>query len=67
MTTRYHSLIAVLENNIRDDDAMAIISAIKMIKGVISVSGEEADPESYMAEKRALKKLRDQMADILYP
>ncbi len=39
MTDRFHSLIVVLEKDIREDDAQAMMEAIKCLKGVINVSG----------------------------
>lgn len=53
MTDRFHSLTVVLEQDTRDDDAEPILQAIRMIKGVLSVSGTVADIESHMAEDRA--------------
>jgi len=67
MTDKYNSLTVVLENDIRDDDAKSIIKAIRMIKGVLAVKGNIADHKAYMAEERALRKLRSQLQEILWP
>lgn len=67
MTDRYHSLTVVLKNDIREDDAESIINAVRMIKGVLGVTGEMVTSEAYMAETRALDKVRSQIMDVLYP
>lgn len=67
MTDRIHSLTVVLESTIREDDAEAIIQAIKMVKGVLSVSSNVADAESYMAEERARQELGERLMEVLYP
>lgn len=35
MTDRYHTLTVVLERDMRDDDAAALIAAIGQLRGVI--------------------------------
>jgi hypothetical protein len=37
VTTRHGGYVVVLENDIREDDAEAVINALKMTKGVVSV------------------------------
>ncbi len=65
MTDRYHSLTVVLDDNMREDDAQAIITAISLLRGVIQVTGEVAGPESYMAEQRAKRDLRMKILELL--
>jgi len=67
MTDRVHSLTVVLEKDVRTDDVEALISAIRQLRGVISVKQHIADPESHMAMERARNDLRDQIAKILWP
>jgi cell division protein FtsX len=67
MTDRFNALTVVLDKNIREDDAQAIISAIMQLRGVASVEGNVADPMSYIAKEQAMHELRDQMMDILFP
>ncbi len=52
MTDKFHSLTVVLEEDIREDDALAIINAIKMTKGVLTVTPHVADVNSTMAHAR---------------
>ena len=67
MTDRYHSLTVVLTSDVRTDDAESIINAIKMIKGVLSVTGLVANMESHMAELRAKDYFAEKLWQILYP
>ena len=43
MTDRYNALTVVMEKDMRDDDAEALIAAIRQLRGVLSVSGNVAD------------------------
>jgi len=63
MTDRYHSLTVVLEENTREDDAEMLINAIRMLHGVIAVSGNVVDSTLFTAESRARTELLDK---ILY-
>ena len=67
MTDRVHSLTVVLEENTRVDDVEPLIIAIKMMKGVISVTGNVADIESHIAEERARQKLGSKILEVIYP
>lgn len=53
MTDRYNALLVVLDQDIRDDDAEAIINAIKMVKGVLDVKPNVMDPMDAIATARA--------------
>jgi hypothetical protein len=66
MTDRFHSLIVVLEKDIREDDAQNIMAAIQMVKGVLSVEGLVADPTSLMAYTRARMDLHQKLFDALH-
>lgn len=67
MTDRLYSLTVVLDKEYRDDDAEAILDAIRMIKGVAEVSGNVAEPAFYAAHAQARLELRKQLIDVLYP
>ena len=62
MTDRLKGLTVTLEPNIREDDAQAIIDAIKMIKGVSDVATHVADIHHHMAVTTA----RQEMLTELY-
>ena len=53
MTDRIHTLTVVLEKDMREDDAKALIDAIQQMRNVLSVSGVASCFESRMAEDRA--------------
>lgn len=67
MTDRFNSLTVVLEKDMRDDDAEALIAAIRQLRGVLSVSGNVADPSDYIAQQRARHELGDKLWQVLYP
>lgn len=67
MTDTVHSLIVVLDNDIRTDDVQSIIDAIKMMRRVIDVSPVVSDMRSHMAETRARTDLADKLWKVLYP
>ncbi len=65
MTDRYNALIVVLDRDIRDDDAKAIIDAIKMIKHVQSVKGNVSDITDHVAKETAKRELIDKIWEVL--
>jgi len=66
MTDRFHSLAVVLDHDIRDDDCEMLINAIRMIRGVQSVTGCLADSMTYMAEQRAINGLGQKIIDLIH-
>jgi len=66
MTDRTHSLVVVLEKDIRVDDCEGLMCAIAHMRGVVVVYNV-ADAESYVAEQRALAKLREAIHEVLHP
>lgn len=67
MTNRYNTLTVALEHDIREDDAEHLINAIKMLKGVLNVEGNVTTHDSWVAEERARRELRDKIFEIFYP
>jgi hypothetical protein len=66
MTDRYYALTVVLEKDIRSDDAEQIINAIRMIKYVLSVKGNVADPVTFMAQSRERREIGEKLFKILH-
>ncbi len=52
MTDRHSGYVVTLAKDIREDDAEAVITALKMIKGVVSVKPVVADVVMHIAEER---------------
>ena len=66
MTDRYNMLTVVLAKDIREDDAAALINAIRMLKGVLAVEPHVADPQDFLAELRAREHLRAKLHWVLF-
>ena len=67
MTDRYHSIVVVLEKDMREDDAEYTLNAIRMIKGVLSVKQRISNPDTHMAEERAKREYANKLTHVLYP
>lgn len=65
MTDRFHSLVVVLDKDMRDEDAEALINAIMMMKNVISVEGNISDVVSLVAMARARSELSMKIFEAL--
>jgi len=67
MTDRFNILTVVLDHDIRNDDAEPILTAIKQLRGVLTVAGNVADPIAFMAEERARMMLIEKLVTIIEP
>ena len=67
MTDRYSALTVTLEHDLRDDDAQALINAIKQLRFVLDVQPHTADPmEQSVAEMRLKTELYEKISDIFW-
>lgn len=66
MTDRYYALTVILEKDIRSDDAEQIINAIRMIKYVLDIKGNVANPETWMAQARERRDIGESLFKILH-
>lgn len=65
MTTRHSGYLVTLSKDLREDDAQAIINALSMVKGVVSVQSVSVGPiEAELAKTRAKEQLREMMIDF---
>jgi len=62
MTDRYNALVVVLDRDIREDDAEHLINAIKMIKGVVDVTGNVSSP----GEEATAVRIKRDMVEKMY-
>lgn len=58
MSERYKGVLVAFESTIRDDDAQAIISAIKQIRGVAAVTPSVDDSDDWMNRSMIRLELR---------
>lgn len=64
MTDRLKGCFVAFERDIREDDAEAIINAIKMIKGVEDVKVNIADADDWMNRQQIRRELRKKTFDL---
>jgi hypothetical protein len=65
MTDRHSGYVVALDRNMREDDAQAVLDAIQMVKGVISVRPVVADPLAEIHAVRVRRELLMKMYDVL--
>lgn len=65
MTDRHAGYVITLEEDVREDDAAAIKTALSMIKGVLSVEPVVSDPGLHIAEERAWHRIWKSWGDLL--
>ena len=65
MTTKFHSLTVVFDKEIREDDVIDIVNAIKMIKGVLRVVPEVADINLFITKEIAKNELIQKIFKLL--
>jgi hypothetical protein len=65
MTDRHAGYIVTLTDDIREDDAEeSVLTALRMVKGVISVEPVVADHAQHIAEERADHRWREALWDL---
>lgn len=65
MTDRINALTVVLAEDMRDDDCEYVISAIRMIRHVLSVQPHVADFTSHVAYTRVRAEFRQKVLDAV--
>lgn len=67
MTKRFLTLTVLLKEETREDDALPIMEAIRMIKGVSTVEGNVHDISQWAAESRVRNDLLKKLIGVLRP
>jgi hypothetical protein len=67
MTTRLKGLTVAFAADIREDDAEAVIKAIRMIRGVLDVAPIEHTPNDWIERQRVRDELSTKLWDVLHP
>jgi transcription antitermination factor NusG len=65
MTDRVRTLYVALEDEMRDDDIVAIVNAIKMVKGVAGVTPHPQSADEMVRMVRAGQTLRIKLIDLI--
>lgn len=65
MTDRVNALVVVLAEDVRDDDCEAVMTALRMIRGVVNVSANVVDISDHVAQARARNELRKKLWAVL--
>ena len=65
---RVQAFTIALENDLTDERAIkAMITALIMIKGVLSVEPKEIEPGDFVARERARKEIGDKLWNVVTP
>ena len=67
MTDRLKGLVVTLDRDYRDDDAEAIINAIRQIKGVLMVDLSMTTLDDDINRNRVRHELGEKLWAVLYP
>jgi hypothetical protein len=67
MTDRINAITVVLERDAREDDVEVILNAIRLIRGVLSVTPHVAQLQDHIAQERAQHALRAKLREVLWP
>lgn len=62
MTDRFKGCLVTFEMNIREDDAVPILSAIRQMRGVLDVSPVPVNIEDHINRSR----VRDEIREVLW-
>lgn len=66
MTDRYAGFLVTLESDIREDDAEGILTALRMVRGVVSVEPVPTSPvELHIARQRVRLELEQRLLAVL--
>jgi hypothetical protein len=67
MTDRHAGYLVTLEQDVRDDNAEALIAAIKQLRGVLKVDPIVSDVHVGIAQARAEFEIRERVLAALWP
>ena len=67
MSDRHFAFTVCLDREYKDEDAELIASAIRMVKGVMSVEAHVADVPLYYAKESARQELAAKLLAVLHP
>lgn len=65
MTDRFAGFVVVLADDIREDDAEAVVTALRMVKGVVSVTPVVCDPTLAIAQQRVKREFQTKASEFI--
>ena len=65
MSDRINAFVVILNESVREDEVSAIITALKMVKGVYTVTPHVESIEDLMAEIKANNTAKSKLFDIV--
>ena len=65
MSDRHHAYTVVLQKELKDEDSINVIEAIRMIKGVADVVPQVADHQFYVGREQARRELLEKVFNML--
>ena len=66
MTGRTNAITVVLEKDVRNDDAETILTAIRMVRGVLSATPNVSELSDHIAQERVRRELGDKLWNVIY-
>lgn len=66
MTDRHAGYVVVLKEDLREDDAQALIDALKMLKGVLTVEPIISGPDIIISTHRAKAEIERKLWKVLH-
>lgn len=67
MSSRVAGFVVTLDRDVKDEDRDAVLTALRMVKGVLSVKPVEASCDLHIAQERASREWQQKIADLLWP
>ena len=67
MTDRFKGCVVTFDRDIREDDVEPLLTALRMLKGVVSVETSVVDPEDHMNRSRIRREMEKKIWGALYP
>lgn len=65
MTDRHSGYFVILGEDVREDDAEQILTALSMVKGVLTVTAHVSDPTTAIARARAKLEMEQVLRNAL--
>jgi hypothetical protein len=65
MTDRLKGCWVSFTHDIRDDDAEALLSAIRQLRGVVGAEGEVSSSADWMARQHVKHEIRDRLVELI--